>query len=166
MLHHDKLPVRVAQINAMRSRLVMHELRRLADEMRLDIICIQEPYSVRGRIPFQPATARIVACGEEPMAAVVIYNKDITTTKLRQFCHSHAVCVQIGAPGGSWYIMNQYFQYSDEIEEHTMHLRRVANELGNRRVVDTLDANAHSPLWFSGEMDVTGEHLEGLFGEL
>ena len=166
MLHHDKLPVRVAQINAMRSRLVMHELRRLADEMRLDIICIQEPYSVRGRIPFQPATARIVACGEEPMAAVVIYNKDLTTTKLSQFCHSHAVCVEIGAPGGSWYIMNQYFQYSDEIEEHTMHLRRVANELGNRRVVYTLDANAKSPLWFSGEMDDKGEHLEGLIGEL
>ena len=166
MRPHDKLPVKVAQINAQRSRLVMHEIRRLQEEMHFDIICFQEPYTVQGRIPFQPATAQIIACGDIPMAAVIVYNRDIRATKVSQLCNPHAVCVEIGAPGGSWYISNQYFQYADPIQHHTEHLRRVANELGNRRVVYTLDANAKSHLWFSREMDDKGEHLEEIIGEL
>lgn len=144
----------------------MHEIRRLAEEMHFDVICIQEPYSVNGRIPFQPATAQIVTHGEEPMAAVIVFNTSFRTTVVSQLCNSHTICVEIGTPGGSWYIVNQYFQYSENIQDHTVHTRRVANALGNRRVVYTIDANARSDLWFSGETDDRGEHLEEVIGEL
>lgn len=60
--------IKMGQINAMRSSLVMSELRQVAKELQLDIICIQEPYTRKGKATYEPKTARVIGEMENTMA--------------------------------------------------------------------------------------------------
>ncbi|KAF2897004.1 hypothetical protein ILUMI_09171 [Ignelater luminosus] len=60
--------IRVGQINGMRSATVMHEIRKFAEELKLDVVCIQVPYTRQNKVPGMPITAQIASMGDNPMA--------------------------------------------------------------------------------------------------
>ena len=87
--------IKIAQLNQQHSKLALHEIRRIAEERQLDIICLQEPYTRNGKIPFMPITAQIVTQGPNPMSGVIILNREIKVTKISQVSDEWTVCVEI-----------------------------------------------------------------------
>ncbi|KAG5870360.1 hypothetical protein JTB14_016127 [Gonioctena quinquepunctata] len=69
--------IRIGQINCMRSAAVGHEIRKVAEEKKLDMICLQEPYTRNGKMNNMPITAQIQNMGQNPMAVTVLFNKNI-----------------------------------------------------------------------------------------
>lgn len=64
--------VKIGQINAMRSATVMLELRKVAIDQKLDILCVQEPYTNKGEIRGLPHNWRVITTGDHPMAAIIV----------------------------------------------------------------------------------------------
>ena len=150
--------IRVAQINAQRSVMVLGELRKLIEELNLDIICIQEPYSSKGRIPHMPITARIIKDGEAPMAAIVVINKLLKVVRVSQYCDTHTNCVEIVAPYGRWILVNVYFQFGEVLDLSIV--RAVSGVYSDVPLIIMADANAKSPWWHSKIRDSRGEEIE------
>ena len=105
-IRRENTHIRVAQLNAQRSVMVLTELRKLAEDLKLDIICLQEPYSSKSKIPHMPITARVIKEGEAPMAATVILNKNIKVARVSQFCNSHINCTEVVTCLGGWILVN------------------------------------------------------------
>jgi hypothetical protein len=70
----DVTSLRVAQFNDQRRAMALKELRILVAELQLDVVCLQEPYSCRGTMPYLSNRSRIVASAHAPQAAVVVIN--------------------------------------------------------------------------------------------
>lgn len=45
-------------------------------------------------------------------------------------------------------MVSAYFQYRDDIDGHLEHLGVVLDSLKGRKVIDCLDSNAHSLMWY------------------
>ncbi|KAK9716962.1 Endonuclease-reverse transcriptase [Popillia japonica] len=144
----------------------MAEIRKLAEELRLDILCIQEPYAYQGFIPGMPIDARTVMYGDRPKIATVIFNCGITATKLDHLSDSHSIVTEIHTPIGRWVLLNQYYQFEDPIDLHLRKTRMVFMMYSDVPVVLMADANAKSGLWNSPVTDAKGEELELLIQEL
>lgn len=69
--------LRIAQINAGRGEIATQEIRKVSEELKLDIICIQEPYTRGGAVPGLPVKVRQIHRGEKPMASTIIFNNYI-----------------------------------------------------------------------------------------
>nr|CAD7256877.1 unnamed protein product [Timema shepardi] len=133
----------------MRSVTVLHEVRKLAEEMGLDVVCIQEPYTLRGKVPHMPVITRVVVSGEAPMSAIVVFNKEIAVTKIEQLCNQWVTCVELGTSSGRCIVANLYFQFRHPIEPYLDQLEIICRTYAGVPLIITADANAKSPMWHS-----------------
>nr|CAD7577057.1 unnamed protein product [Timema californicum] len=114
---------------AMWSKTVMKEIRKVSEDLSLDIICVQEPYSmVRGKILPMPMKARIVNSGSSLMSAIVIFNTHITAIRVDQYCNE---------------------KYREDIEKFLEHMEVIDYVYRGIPLLFLADTNAKSPLWFS-----------------
>ena len=141
---------------------VLVELRKLIEDLNLDILCIQEPYSWRSTIPHMPSSARVINNGENPKAAIVI-NKDIQVVKISQLCDTHTNCIEINTSFGSFMLVNSYYQFGEDLDLEKFRL--VCGAYPGRPVILMADANSKSPWWFSSYTDGRGECFEELILE-
>lgn len=158
--------IRIAQINANGSAAVGHEIRKIAEEFKADIVCVQEPYTKGGIMPGMPIDVRVVMTGEVPKTATVIFNKTITITKLMKHTDTHCVSLEIITKHSKIILVNQYYQFSDEINVHISKTRAILQAYSDRPVIIMADANAKSTLWYSGRTDDNGRELEDLINEM
>lgn len=56
----------VAQINSVWSATVMYELQKVAEELHLDLFCVQKPYTWHGSLLGMPISAQIASFGGQP----------------------------------------------------------------------------------------------------
>ena len=158
----DKL--RIGQLNCRRSRTVMDEVRKAIEDHKLDIVCLQEPHTSRGRATGLPVTSRQVAQGNEPMAISVIINPEITATKISPHCDEHITTTEIRYRKLKFWLINQYFQFNQPTD---LHIEKLENSIRANNSPDTLfmgDVNAKSEQWYNEASDAAGDLLEHLFG--
>ena len=155
--------IRVAQINAQRSVMVLNELRKLIDDLKLDILCIQEPYTCKGMVPHMPATARIISHGQNPMAAIIVINKDIKVTCVSQLCDSHTNCIEIYTTFGKCILANSYFQFREDLD--LAKFRKVCEVYSNTPFILMAHAHSKSTWWYSNFRDLRGEEIEDFISE-
>jgi len=87
--------LRILQHNCARNRLVIDELRQLAADQRADILLLQEPYTVAGKVAGLPMVSKLIVAQQgNPWAAIVVLNPSLSPTKLAQFCTSHTVAIE------------------------------------------------------------------------
>lgn len=169
-LHNEatmrKTNIRIAQINANGNAAVVHEIRKVAEELKLDIVCVQEPYTKNGAMPGMPIDVRITMTGEIPKAATIIFNKNLTITNLVKYTDTHCVCIEVISKYGGIIIINQYYQFSEEIEMHLEKTRDILSAYSDKPVIVMADINAKSTLWHSGRTDERGREMEGLINEM
>lgn len=159
--------VRILQLNMRRSAVVTGEVRQLVVEKRLDVLLLQEPH-----VRKQGSSHTFVGLGvgmkvaavrsQRPWAAVAISNPNFQMLFVSQLSTTHCVCVEVQAPGFSFYVASCYFQYSDEIEGHLRHLEMVLRTLRGKRLLIAVDSNARSSLWGPQRSDERGEKFEEL----
>lgn len=171
-LHSTHL--QIAQINAHHSRIVMDELREEVSSRKIDVIAIQEPYCYNDTIPGLGTATRIVtdnkrfsriASVDKIHVAIAVPNRDYTVLKIEQLSNTHCVCAEVTGKQLSVFIVNAYFQWSEEIEPYIQHLDRVLQHLKGRNVVVCADVNAKSQLWHGSDTDERGEKLEHLIAQ-
>ncbi|KAG5870369.1 hypothetical protein JTB14_016136 [Gonioctena quinquepunctata] len=141
----------------MRSAAVGHEIRKVAEEKKLDMVCLQEPYTRNGKMQNMPITAQIQSMGQNPMAVTVLFNKNYRLFLLTQFSDDHCVCVELQTSIGKFIIVNIYHQFNEDIEAYVTKMRRIFLAYRNDPVIIAMDANAKSVLWHSGITDAKGE---------
>ncbi|XP_063994832.1 uncharacterized protein LOC135172609 [Diachasmimorpha longicaudata] len=144
--------VRILRLNMSRSIAVTREVFQLVHKERLDILLVQEPYAIREAntwaIRGLGLGMRIAACStERPWAAVVACNSIVEIAYVSQLSTAHCICAEARVPGGSFFVVSSYFQYSDDIEIHLRHLEKVLSCLRCRHILVAADANAQHSLW-------------------
>ncbi|CAK9834251.1 Retrovirus-related Pol polyprotein from type-1 retrotransposable element R1 (Fragment), partial [Anthophora retusa] len=159
--------IRLLQLNAQRSVVVSGEIRQLVTEKRLDVLILQEPYARRQGTSYVVSGlgtgVRVAAAGPHyPWAAVAVCNPNFDILSISQLSTAHCACVEVLAPGFSFYVVSCYFQYSDEIERHLSHLETVLRFLRGKRIILGIDANARSSLWGPQGTDERGAQFEAL----
>nr|CAD7264441.1 unnamed protein product [Timema shepardi] len=111
--------------------------------MKLDVVCIQEPYTLRGKVLM---VTRIVTSREMPMSAIVIFNRDITVTKITQLSNQLVTCVELGTGAGRVVMANLYFQFRHPIEPYLDQMEVMCRMYAGEQLIITADANAKSPM--------------------
>ncbi|XP_076299337.1 uncharacterized protein LOC143218182 [Lasioglossum baleicum] len=144
------------------SQAVSTEMRELMKTENVDILLMQEPYNVRGRlIGFGGC---LTVTGGEPQshvqAAIAVRNQNISVLKLAHLSNNYCTCVEVSGPFGSLYLASIYFKYSHDIDRYLHLLRKICSELRARSLIIAADANAKSPAWHSAFLDHRGEMLE------
>lgn len=168
--------LRIAQINARNARAVMDELRVISTGRNLDILSIQEPYNnPRGSNTCNMGLITTSVFDHKPFSsvkslnlvksAIAIPNRTLTVLKIEQFCNSHFTCIHLTRPDLNLYLVNAYFQFSENIQKYLDHLSLILDALKGKNVLITLDANAKSVLWFSDSSDDRGQDLEDLISQ-
>ena len=151
--------MRVLQINGMRNKLVAQELRQLVAELQVDVLCIQEPYTMKGKVPFMPIQSRTIAETERPWAALVVINKDLTITKIHQHCDAHFNTVEIATSFGKWRLVNAYFQDCEPIEPYLTKMEEILVSRDTPTIL-AFDSNARSTWWYDSLTERRGKLME------
>ena len=153
------MTLKIGQLNAKGSIAVMDQIKRYAEEEELDILCLQEPYVRGNKIISMPISAQVVTDGTHPKSAIIVFNKHITTTKIKQLCDEWTICVEIKVTSERYYIVSSYFQYRHEIDPYLHKISEICTLLGDEKLIITADANAKSVVWYSKENNEKGEKL-------
>lgn len=156
------------QINAGRAAKTTVEIRGYAEKSGIQVVAIQEPYTIKGKMASFGRVAKIVSGegnGETAWAGIVIFDPSLVVMKLEQFSDTHIVCVQVDNGKTATYIVSAYFQYSKPIEPYIERIGNIVRLLNGKRIVVCADANAYSPLWFSDKTTTEGELVEFLLME-
>ena len=109
------------QNNMQRSKTVPYEIRTQMGADGDDILLMQEPYNIEGKIPGLGTGVAIAYRGSKydpPMAVVGIKSKDITPLEVAELFTTHCVCVQISDGETEFYLINQYFPPTENIGKH------------------------------------------------
>lgn len=145
------------------------EIRDIADDKNIQVVAVQEPYTVKGKVASFGSRAKTVSGekkGETAWSAIVVFDPNLVVMRVEQFCDSHIVCAQIDDGRTMFYLVSGYFQYSKPIEPYLEKIGRTIKQLHEQKVVISADANAKSPIWFSNDVSDEGELLENSIMEL
>jgi hypothetical protein len=149
--------LRIVQINIGRSLTAMTELREYCNRHKVDIACIQEPAIRYGKLASVIAANTSIFYSKDSMAAIIIYNRNLVVMKMSQGTDTHMVTVEVQLNRKSFYVINQYCQFSDPIENHMSKLSNMSLLAQQSNAVYCADVNAKSSLWFSSVTDQKGE---------
>lgn len=155
--------IKLMQLNAGRAMKTVAELRKLVDTEDLQVIALQEPYTVKGKVASFGRNVRIVSGekkGETAWAALTIFDPRMVVMRMDQYCDSHIVCAQIDNGIIMAYVISGYFQYSHPIDGYLDRVGKIVRQLHGTKIIICLDSNAESPIWHSDELSTKGEALE------
>lgn len=165
LTNYDKRrSIKIGQLNLRNSKAAGDEARKLMADFEIDVLLVQEPFSVNGAVRcFGLSSSYLTvgnqADGERPMAAIVC-DPEIDPLELMQFKTRHLTTVEINTPIGQIFLVSGYFQCRDPIGVYLDHLDFVLNTLRGKQVIIGVDANAKSHLWYSPDSDDKGDELE------
>ena len=144
-----KRKIRILQHNMQRSKTVPYEIRTQMDAHGDNIILMQEPYTIEGKIPGFGTGVAIACRGSKhdpPMAAVGTKSETLTPLEVAELCTTHCACVQISDGETEVYAASLYFPPTENIEVGAQQLDKVLRCLRGKKTIICLDANAKSPL--------------------
>lgn len=132
-------------------------------ERNIDYFSIQEPYSIGGTIKGYGLSTTNVVMGnkgpdERPMSAIVC-RSDKNPFLMLQHCNEYFTVCKFSAPIGFINLIYGYFQCAHQIEPYLDNLQSILDGIRSEEVLICIDANAHSPDWFSKEEDEKGVQM-------
>jgi hypothetical protein len=124
----------------------MTELREYCNRHKVDIACIQEPAIRYGKLTSVTAASTSIFYSKDSMAAIIIYNRNLVVTKMSQGTDTHIVTIEVELKRKSFYVINQYCQFSDPIADHMSKLSNMHLLAQQHSIVYCADVNAKSSL--------------------
>jgi len=154
--------LRIAQINAQRSSAAAADLEMIMRKENIDILCLQEPYSYKGKVRgYTSSGYRIVQPdGVNPWVAVIVLEAKLQIFRLACEKSEHLLCLHIISEADDFYLINVYCQFSMPIEPFLTSVENVLNNINSNKVIVMMDSNARSHLWFSNKADERGKIIE------
>lgn len=160
--------IKIGQANLSGSRVATDEIRQIMYEKSIDVLLLQEPYSLKGKIVGFGIKPKVIeSIGRMPsatinkiQAGIVVANPHLTVTKLQRFSNTHFTCVQICSTNLEMILVSAYFQFSESITVYLEYLDAVLLALHGKKIIIGIDANANSSMWHSHYTDNKGQELE------
>ena len=100
------------------SRAATENLIKIVTEDKIDIIFIQEPYTIQGKVIGIPTKCTtFTAGGARPRTAVVVTSKEIDTTMIRQLTDMDTVTVEVIKGNLNIIAASMYFDREQQMEK-------------------------------------------------
>jgi hypothetical protein len=134
---------------------------KIAAETDTDILFIQEPYTIQGKLIGIPTKYKIYTAGEgRYRAAIVVTNNHLDATLLLQLSDGDAVAVETTKSTKKIIAVSMYFNREHQIEHDIRKMERVINHAKHTGLLFAADSNARSTSWHDVRMDTRGKILE------
>jgi hypothetical protein len=153
--------IKCLQISLQHSRAATANLTKIAVEDEIDIIFIQEPYTIQGKISGIPIKYTTLTSGEgRARAAVVVTNKEIDAMMIRQLTDSDTVVVEIIKGNTKIIAASMYLDRENQTENDLTKMELVLQCAKNTGVLIASDTNARSSLRYDKVTNAGGRTLE------
>mgnify|MGYP000017547148 CR=1 FL=1 len=158
MDHHR---IKCYQVNLHHSRVATNNLVQLINEHRIDIIFIQEPYTINNKMVGISNLLRTYTCGNgRKRAAIIINNKDINAIAINQISDRDCVVTEMIYNGAKFIGASVYFDGEEDIEEDLRKVEQILDYAKGNRLMILADTNARSKLWYDTINNERGKILE------
>ena len=157
----EKLGIRCIQLNLRHSRAATSNLMKMVTENDTDILFIQQPYTIQGKLIGIPTKYRKYTAGEgRHRAAVVVTNNQLDATLLQQLSDEDMVAVEVIKGPTKIIAVSMYFDRERQIEHDLRKMDLVINHANDTGVLIAADSNARSTSWHDIQANTRGKLLE------
>jgi hypothetical protein len=114
-----------------------------------DILCIQEPYTIRNKIVGLPKTCKIFASGEgRKQAAIVVNNKQMDTLLINLLSDKDAVVLEAKIDNTRFIIASMYLDINRPIFIDIQKMEATLAHATGVGVIIAMDSNSRSTSWY------------------
>lgn len=159
------MTLHILQINVDGSRHTVAEVRDAAIREGVDIVAVQEPYVVAGRVRgFGLRTTLVHGRDDAGLgigAAIVVLNPVVGVVLIDGLSDRNCVVAEVLCPGmGSFYLYSMYCRFYEPVDGYLDRLRYISRGLRGHRLVFCLDSNSKSVSWGNSFTDDRGRAME------
>ncbi|XP_023210493.1 uncharacterized protein LOC111613379 [Centruroides sculpturatus] len=143
--------LRILQINLQQSKAASSEALQMALNRDIDILDIQEPYVVNGKVAMLGSGKVLTLSSNNytTKTGVVIYNKGLTAQLVTQYSNQYYTTVRVDTPWDPLFIISFYCSPDDNLRPLLDILSQTLDCLKGSPVLLLGDFNAKSHLWHS-----------------
>ena len=146
------------QINLQHSRAATYNLIKIVTEYDIDIVFIQEPYTIQDKVIGIPTKYITFTAGPRPRA--VVTDKGIDITMLSQLSDRDAVTVEVLKGNTKIIACSMYFDRETKIGNDLEKMERMLRHARNNGILIAADTNSRSALWYDRITNERGRTLE------
>jgi len=153
--------IKCTQVNLQHSRAATANLMKAVAEDETDIIFIQEPHTIQGKVIGISTKYKIFTSGEDRYrAAVVATNSQVDATLIHQLSDADTVAVEIIKGNTKIIAASIYLDRENQIEHDLLKMESVLYHAKNTGVLIASDCNDRSTLWHDKLTNAMGRILE------
>jgi hypothetical protein len=153
--------IKCMQINLQHSKPATANLIKIVTEDEIDIIFIQEPYTIQDKVIGITTKYTTFTSGEgRARAAIVETNKEIDAMLIRQLTDTDTVAVKVIKRNTRIIAASMYLDKENQIEKDLIQMELVLQYAKNTGVLIVSDTNARSSLWYDRVTNIRGRILE------
>jgi hypothetical protein len=142
--------IQIIQINLQNCKRATESLVEHYKNNQIDILLLQEPYTINSRIALFPIKAEVFSHHYKPKSAI-IYTRmnDIKGMFLEKFTNELIVWPVFSIDNEDIHLCSAYMPPSKPIEEVLDQINATINEIKPKNLIISYDTNAKSNVWFS-----------------
>jgi len=149
------------KINLQHSRLATDNLLKITQEEGIDILCIQEPYTIGNKLAGLPKSLAVYMSGAgRKRAAIVINNKQKDTIKITQLSDKDMVVLETKVGNATLVIAGMYFDINRPIDYDLQKMHAIIMHANGVGIVFAVDSNARSTSWHDVLTNKRGKTME------
>lgn len=164
MAHRNNHRINCFQLNLQHSRAATSNLVQLLNEHRVDIACIQEPYTLNNKPAGLPKSLKVYVCGNgRKRSAIIINNAQIDATLITQLSSEDCVVVEVTTGAIKFCAVSMYFDCRRDIEVDIRELEKIIDYAKGNGLLIAMDSNSRSRMWHDTVTNQRGQNLEEFF---
>lgn len=149
------------QINLQHSRVATDNLVRLISENAIDMLFLQEPYTILNKIVGIPNKYKIFASGGgRSRAAIVVTNNQIDTLLIKQLSDADTVVLEVITDNVKIILVSMYLDISRHIDDDLIKIEAIIHHAKGAGILIAMDSNARSTTWHDTLTNTRGRSLE------
>ncbi|KAG5869027.1 hypothetical protein JTB14_025916 [Gonioctena quinquepunctata] len=165
---NSRIKIAIGQINLQKSRTATLEIRQVAEDLRLDVLLVQEPYAYedrdkKWRIPGF-ASYRIAAdTTNRVLAGIIIMNKGADAMQLKLTNTQHIVAITYKSHKNQTSLLTSIYWNPDrDMDPMIEEVENLVSAHARKQILIGGDFNAISELWYANSQCNRGLAMEGL----
>jgi len=153
--------IKCIQINLQHSRVATDNLVKIIEKDGTDILCIQEPYTIRNKVVGITKKYKIFTSGEgRNQAAIVVTNKQLDTLLIKQLSDEDIVVLEVIFDNVKIILTSMYFDISQQIGIDLLKIEAIIKHAKGAGVLIVMDSNSRSTSWHDTLTNTRGRILE------
>jgi hypothetical protein len=145
--HAKQTGIKFIHVNLQHSRTATANLMKAVAEDGMDIIFVQEPHTIQGKVSGISTRYKIFASGDDRCrAAAIVTNNQLDVMLIHQLSDADTVAVEITMGNNKLIAASMYFDREHQIGD-LLKIDSILHHSRNTGVLIASDCNARSILW-------------------